>query len=612
MDEQANAKKVKISVRGFGTIEAKTDETILTSLTSAGIMIDAVCGGQGSCGKCEIKVLGGQVCDKHGNPLEAVEDGIYLACQVYPGHDLVLDNIEKTQVSQKGEVDEISVSPGDFLPPVNKLLIKPVYPTLDHNYSLQEMISRSGGESLPVDTYALRELASVAPNKPGELTLTRVSGEIVAVEAGDTLATLFGVAFDIGSTTVAGILVDLNQGKVVAAAAETNPQAPYGADVISRIKAANTSEGLEKLTIVIRKCLNDLIIRLCAKAGISNRDIYLIAVAGNSTMEHLLMGVSPTYLAHSPYVTAFKHIPPFPGSDLGLNIHPGGRIILLPNIASFVGADTVAAVVAVEQDLITPMTLLIDLGTNGEMVLGNKEKLIVCSTAAGPAFEGAQLTSGMRAADGAIDDVTITDDVYITTINGVKPKGICGSGVIKAIAELLKVGVITDSGRFAGADRMAALPGRISRRLQEKEGQKEFILVFADASATGRDISVSQKDIREIQLVKSSICTGAEILMESMGISAEQVEQVLIAGAFGNYIDLASALKIGLVPPIPRGKIIPVGNAAGTGAVKTLLSASYLERSQRIAEQAEFVELASHVEFQKRFLGNLPFPGVTE
>ena len=234
--------------------------------------------------------------------------------------------------------------------------------------------------------------------------------------------------------------------------------------------------------------------------------------------------------------------------------------------------------------------------------------MLVCSTAAGPAFEGAQLSSGMRAANGAIDDVNITDDVYVHTIKDELARGICGSGVIKAIAEFVKVGIIMTSGRFVSNDQIALLPDNIGKRLKVQDGQKEFVLVFAEKSATGKDISITQGDIREIQLVKSSIFTGVEILMENYGIMFEEIKQVLIAGAFGNNLDLDSALAIGLVPIIDRNKIIPVGNAAGTGAVKAMLSVRILERCGSISHGAKFIELANHPGFQKKFIKNLSFP----
>ena len=609
MKKTTGEKKVIVTINETESFEVSTHETLLSSLTEARITLDAACGGQGSCGKCRIRVLSGQVVDRQGHLVESVDDGWYLACQGYPAEDLVIDTTVKAKVSSKGKISDRFLENVDLLPQIKKVLIKPSYPTLQNNFSLQEMIRQAIHREgdISIDISALKELAELAPKKLDEMTILHSSNQIMAFEAGNTLASFYGMAFDLGSTTVAGMLVDLNAGKVIAAAAETNPQVAYGADVISRIKTARTEEGLNTLSSVVRKCLNDLVAKLCTTAGISNKDIYWVTVAGNSTMEHLLMAVSPAYLTISPYVPVFNDIPQFSPSVIDLDINPGGRIILLPNIASFVGADTVAAIIGVDQDLTSKMTLLIDLGTNGEIVLGNKDKLLVCSTAAGPAFEGAQLSSGMRAVNGAIDDVAITNDVVVHTIKDELARGICGSGVIKAIAELIKVGVITTSGRFVGNDKIALLSDDIRKRFKVQDGQKEFVLVYAKKSATGRDISISQGDIREIQLVKSSIFTGVEILMENLGIAFEEIEQVLIAGAFGNHLDLDSALAIGLVPSTDRDKIIPVGNAAGTGAVKALLSVRILERCHSIASNAKFIELATHPKFQKKFITNLSF-----
>ncbi|WP_158309038.1 ASKHA domain-containing protein [Desulfosporosinus orientis] len=614
MAARTGGKTVTIYINNTPAWEVPAHETLLSSLTEAGMILEASCGGQSSCGKCRIKLLSGQVVDRLGNPAEPMDDGRHLACQVYPAEDLVLERPVPAQVSSKGEIGDQFLEDFDLSPPVKKNLLRPVYPTLEHNYSLQEMIQQGiraiedREEDLSIAISALQDLARIAPEKPDEITLLRTSDQIIAFEAGDTLASLYGVAFDIGSTTVAGMLVDLNNGKILAAAAETNPQAAYGADVISRIKAARTEAGLNTLTSAIRNCLNDILEKLCATEGISNQDIYWATAAGNSTMEHLLMGVSPEYLTISPYVPVFKDLPLLPPKVIDLAINPGGRIRLLPNIASFVGADTVAAILGVDQDLTSKLTLLIDLGTNGEIVLGNKDKILVSSTAAGPAFEGAQLSSGMRAANGAIDQVTITDDVYVHTIKDEPARGICGSGVIEGIAGLLKAGVITASGRFISKERLALWPNKLGKRLKVENGQKEFVLVPAQHSATGRDISITQGDIREIQLVKSSIFTGVEILMENYGITFAEIEEVLIAGAFGNHLDLGSALGIGLVPSALRGKVIPVGNAAGTGAVKALLSEPIRERCRSIVNKALFIELANHPGFQKKFINNLSFP----
>lgn len=599
---------IKVIIKNGKEILASTDQTIHSSLALAGIELEAACGGHGTCGKCKVKVISGQMADSNGNPVEPQEDGYHLACQVYPLEDLVLDRIFSDGVSSKGEIGGKYLGKGELDSPVKKICFKPVYPDILNNYSMQEMINRSE-LGYPVDILALKQLGLTTLFNPELLTVVIVQDQITAFEIGDTTKTLYGVAFDIGSTTVAGMLLDINEGKVIAAAARTNPQTVFGADVISRIKAAGTSEGLKKLSTIIRECLNSMILDLCSQSGVKNEDIYLITIAGNSTMEHLLLSISPTYLSKSPYVSVFNYIPAFTPEKLNLNINSNGRVVLLPNIASFVGADTVAAITAVDQDTTDKITLLIDLGTNGELTIRNKNNIFVTSTAAGPAFEGGELSCGMRAGEGAIDDVSISDNVYVTTINNAKVKGIAGSGVIKAIAELLKAGIIDPSGRFRTKDEFSELPPQIVDRLQERNREKVFILAFAKESETEDDIYLSQGDIRKIQLVKSSIYTGAEILLEEIGVKFDEVDQVLIAGAFGNYIDLESAVTLGLIPQSDLSLVHPVGNAAGTGAVKALLSQKHLERCWSVAQNARFVELANHPQFQDMFVSNLAFKG---
>jgi uncharacterized 2Fe-2S/4Fe-4S cluster protein (DUF4445 family) len=319
-------------------------------------------------------------------------------------------------------------------------------------------------------------------------------------------------------------------------------------------------------------------------------------------MLHLLLSISPISLIRQPYAAVFKTVPPFAAKEMELAINPNGKVVLLPSIASFIGADTTAAILAAGQDISFDLSLMVDLGTNGEIALGNQEKIFACSTAAGPAFEGAHIRDGMRASVGAIEDVIIDADVQIRTIGGDKPVGICGSGIIKAIAQLLKKKIITTSGRF-NQQITEVLPPNLARRLINKGDQWEFVLV---EGKTGADISVTQADIRQIQLVKSAICTGIQVLIgKSFPVGRMPV---FLAGAFGNYIDVESAIAIGLLPGFTQEQVRPVGNAAGTGAVYALLAQHRLERCWHIAEAIDYVELAAEPNFQKRFLANLAFP----
>ncbi|SMC46765.1 ASKHA domain-containing protein [Sporomusa malonica] len=591
------------------------EDTILRSLINGGLFVEANCGGRGTCGKCKVQVIAGQVTNKEGLPIKPNQDNTYLACQIYPQSDITI-RLKTAEASQKGQALDI-VSDGGA-PLIKKVVLAPVYPTVDNHYSLQDMIGQAlaapgavgGGSSSPVlidDSAMLRRLAAVVETKPELITVTLLDNKAMAIEAHDTSSVLYGVAFDIGTTTVVGMLVDLNVGKVVEVRSRNNPQASLGADVISRIQATHELEGgLERLSQLIRYCLNQIIAELCTAAGIDPNQVYAVTIAGNATMAHLVLEISPSTLVRKPYAALFKYMSPLNPQDIELEINPQGKIMVLPNIASFVGSDTTAAILAVDQDISETPMLMVDLGTNGEMVIGDGNKLYACSTAAGPAFEGAHIRDGMRAADGAIADVVITEQaVLVQTIGSAKPTGICGSGIVKAVAELVKAGILDPSGRF-NKSAAAKLPVSLCQRLKNNDGQWEFVLVEGKQTASGTDISITQADVRQIQLVKSSICTGIHFLMEKL--PPETVFKVCLAGAFGNYVDIDSALRIGMLPGFKKECVCSVGNAAGTGAVQALLSADKMQRCVTIASKVGYLELAAQPGFQNRFLKNLSFP----
>ena len=434
-----NEDRFKLVIEGrFRSCVGNRNQTILQALTAAGIFLEANCGGRGTCGKCKIHVLQGKVHSYDVDLPVHETDQLYLACQIYPAEDMSL-RLKVAGVSAKGNITRLFEDDGR--PLLQKIVLTTTYPTLENNYSLQEMIGQAmkGTAIMPENGKILRELAKVAGRSSGPVTAVLFGAEIIAVESGDTTDRLFGVAFDIGTTTVVGMLVNINGQRILTTYSETNPQVVFGADVISRIDAAAAPEVLTAEAQAIRQCLDRIITELCALADISPENIYAITIAGNSTMEHLLMQIAPQSLAVKPYVSVFRHISPINPTEIGLKINHYGKVVLLPNIASFIGADTTAAILATSQDISGHQSLLIDLGTNAEIVLGNREKLLACSTAAGPAFEGAHIRDGMRASSGAIVDVSIDDDVVVKTIAGDRAAGICGSGIVKAIAELVKL-----------------------------------------------------------------------------------------------------------------------------------------------------------------------------
>lgn len=389
----------------------------------------------------------------------------------------------------------------------------------------------------------------------------------------------------------------------------TNPQQVFGADVISRITHA--SRGPDQLCELQEKViggLNKIIAQMCQEREIGREEIYQAVVVGNTTMAHLFLGLDPTYLAPAPFIPVYRESVEVQANELGLDILGTGTVVMLPNVAGYVGADTVGVMLAAEADRLPGVSLIVDIGTNGEIILSGRKRILTCSAAAGPAFEGAEIKYGMRAAEGAIEGVRITEDIELDVIAGGKVRGICGSGLIDAIAEMVKVGVIGSTGRFVGGPaELEKLPALVRERLRKTERASEFVLTWGKDSASGEDIVLSQKDIRELQLAKGAIIAGIMILVREMGITSQEIDRVLLAGAFGNYIRKESAVGIGLLPPLPLEKISTIGNAAGDGAKMALLSMKERARADSLARRAEHIELSTRKEFQAEFIKGLDF-----
>lgn len=398
-------------------------------------------------------------------------------------------------------------------------------------------------------------------------------------------------AFDVGTTSLVGYLLDGRTGGQLAVDSRLNPQTQFGADVVARGSYA-MEHGVEPLTAAIREALNEMLGNLCHTAHCRREDVRLISAVGNTCMHHLLLGYSPAPLMVAPYMPQHRAAEVRPGKELGFHMAPDGRVRILPCIAGFVGADTVGCLLACGWDHRDPLTLMIDIGTNGEMVLGNRRRSVTCSTAAGPAFEGAKIRFGMRGADGAIDHVFTGADGSIgySVVGGGEAQGICGSGLLDAVAVLLELGVVDETGRF-DPDGPAALG--------LADGKPAYY--FNDT------VCLTQSDIREVQLAKAAIAAGIRLLCDRLGVAVGDIEQVLIAGAFGNYMSPDSACAIGLLPKILREKIIPVGNAAGEGAKLAVREDFQFELASRLASEVEFLELANDPRFQDIFVDELSF-----
>ncbi len=579
-----------------------------------GVAIEQVCGGKGTCGKCKVKLLSGALSPlteterRHLSDQE-IASGFRLACQAAVVEDASVEvgwasAAAGVAILVEGLLESVALDPL-----VRKTTVRVPPATLEDQVADYEALLRAlpANDERPLEPTvdALRLLPGALRAAEGLLTIVRAGKHLISVEPGDTQRSLFGFACDIGTTTVVGYLLDLTSGERVAVASTLNPQTRFGDDVVSRIDVAQRdASGLEALRSAIVEAMNDLIGQTVQQAGIAREQVYALSVVGNTTMHHLFLGLSPEALGRSPYVPVIASPLELRAGDAGLRAHPEARLFVLPNIAGFVGADTVGVLLATRLQNSDQIRLAVDIGTNGEMALGSRSRLLACSTAAGPAFEGAQLTHGMRAADGAIDHVDIVDgDLTIHSIGRGKLRGICGSGTVDAIAALRRLEVIDATGRLLTREEVGAHIGDgLRKRLVSHAHGGAFVLAPTEQTVIGEPIVLTQRDVRQIQLGKGAIRAGIEILMKELAIAPEQVVEVCLAGAFGNYIRPASALTIGLVPPFPRATITPVGNAAGAGAQMALLSRRAWEEAAAFWAQVEYIELSLRQDFQQVFM----------
>ncbi|MGB9793062.1 MAG: ASKHA domain-containing protein [Thermacetogeniaceae bacterium] len=593
--------------------------TLKEAMDMAGIPFDFPCGGRGKCGKCRVKIAEGAAppatAEKEHLDAWEIEEGVRLACLAVVERDLVVELPYEKTPEHKILMESVERSV-KLDPHLLKAYVEVEPPSLEDQRSdwrrLRDALAekderyRDSGVSLGV----LRDLPQALRAAKYKVTAVAGDGQIIGVEAGDTTDKMLGIAFDIGTTTIVGYLLDLRTGEELSVVSALNPQTRFGADVISRITFATQEDGgLTKLQSAVVEMLNSLVGEAAEKAGVRREDVYAMTVVGNTCMHHLFLGINPKHLALSPYVPVVSEPLALAADELQIRINPAGRIFVLPNIAGFVGADTVAVLLATELDWSDGIKLAIDIGTNGEIVLGSRERLVACSAAAGPAFEGAQISSGMRGAQGAIDHVRFGDDVEYTVIGGGKPKGICGSGLLDAVAGLIKLGIIDRRGRISEPEQLAGTSAeRFKGRLIKYEGMSAFLLADESETEHGRAIMITQRDVRELQLAKGAIATGIQVLMEKLGIGVTDIKEVLLAGAFGNYMDPHSACAIGLIPPELEERVKPIGNAAGTGAKLALLSRGEFQRAAAIARFVEYVELGSYPSFPTIFANSMSFP----
>jgi len=605
-------------------IKVNEGTTILEALEEVGININTPCGGKGVCGKCKVLIKKGITA---ATPIEEVilskeeiKKGFREACQTKLFKDTVIEIPPEIRLdfkrvfssNLKGDINRIK---NNFSLETNlkKVFLDLKKPSLDDQRSdwgrIKDELSSKKIENvsnLKVSLEILKKIPVLIREANFKITVILHNNEIINVEKGDTTKNSYGIAFDIGTTTVAGYLVDLNTGEELSAVAKANPQIIYGDDVISRIGFAQKQK--ENLGILQRKIvniLNEIIKESAKKAGVNTNNIYKITIAGNTCMHHLLLGLNPSYIAPSPYIPVIKENLNLKAKDIPkLILEPMANVYILPNISAFVGADIVAGILAIRMYENEKIFLFIDLGTNGEIVLGSKRKMWTCSTAAGPAFEGARISSGMRAAEGAIDKVKM-DNKSITyrVIKDGKVRGICGSGLIDLIAELVKLGLIDKSGKLIDREECDPnLSKEIKKRIINGQKGNKFLIAEGKETENGNPVYLTQRDIREVQLAKAAILAGIKILLKEVNIPQENIQKVLLAGAFGNFIDKKSAIRIGLIPHLPLEKIESVGNAAGRGAEITLLSEKTRGICEKISKDIKYIELSSRADFQEEFV----------
>ena len=600
---------MRVRFEPFGvTSEVEAGQTLLQAAMAAGVEIESVCGGRGTCAKCKVIVTRGvsPLTDLEVRGLTAAEQaaGYRLACQAQVLADTEVVVPEESRRARVSILAEGVAAAWPLDPWVQRGAVQVPPATLADQLPDWENLSRQWNGDVPRPTLnVLRALPGALRAAEGRLTWWQVDGRLVRVAAGEPQGRLAGISFDIGTTTVVGYLLDLTDGEILAVASRLNPQTRYGDDVVSRIDyAGREPEGLATLQREIVAAMNEIVAETCAATGVAAGDLLVATVVGNTTMHHLFLGISPTALAQSPYVPATRAALTVAAGEVGLAIHPEGRVSVLPNIAGWVGADTVGVLLATDLHRHDELALAIDIGTNGEMAMGSRERLLTCSTAAGPAFEGAHLSCGMRAADGAIDWVEMDGDVAWRTIGGAPPRGVCGSGLVDLVAAMLRTGVIEQTGMMRTADDLAAGgESALAARVVQGERGRAFVLVPETEGAGGRAVRVTQRDVRELQLAKGAIRAGIEIMMKELGVGPGDVRRVYLAGAFGNYIRPESALTIGLMPHFPNAEVVPVGNAAGSGARLALLSSAARAEATRILERVEYLELSGRPDFQDAF-----------
>ncbi len=618
-------------------VKAAKGQTLLGVAVSAGVYINSSCGGDGVCGRCKVIIKKGEFKTEPSGRItqEERKKGYVLACltsiqgdltiEVPPESRLELEKIPEEDLkylrlkgiySQAEEVDksDIEVKEGIFIhsPLATKLYLQLSLPTLQDNISDLERLYRAilkikDIQIMQTGLSNIKKLGHILRESNWKVTVTlgkrNGTTEIVLIEPGNTSNKNFGVAFDIGTTTVVGQLINLNTKQILGTKATYNAQTVFGSDVITRIIYASEEQGLERLHHAVIDNINDIIQELIKEHRINLTDVNAVMCAGNTTMMHLLLRVDPTFIRKEPYTPTANFVPVVRTAEVGIKINPRGLLACVPGVSTYVGGDATAGTLAAGLDDADDLTMLIDAGTNGEIVLGDKEWLVSCAASAGPAFEGSGVTCGMRATKGAIQRVQISQpdlDVMCSIIGDTKPRGLCGSGLIDALAELFSKGII---------DRYGKINQSISsRRIRKGEFGYEFIMVFKKDADVDYDIVITEADIENLKRSKGAIYAATSVLLRRLGLNFQQISKIYIAGGFGTYLDIDKAVMIGLLPDLPREKFKFIGNSSLAGARQILLSYDAMQKAHKIAKKMTYFELSKETIYMDEYVSALFFP----
>ncbi len=595
----------KITVQPSGKVyEYEAGGTLLEILLAQKIFVDNPCNGKGVCGKCRIRILKGDLSEPKETELKLLKEeelasGVRLSCLVKPECDLEVELLQKErkhEVLTSGYVPEF-----EFDVDIKKTVINIHKPTLEDQTPYEDQVKEQVGRELDFETLKATKFV------PGVTTVVMHGNDVIQIEAGDTTDVLYGVAIDIGTTTVVCTLIDMLTGKELAHSSMINAQKHFGLDVLTRItyELEHPEDGVEKLQKAIVDSINDMIADICSQAGIQKEDIYEIAVGANCTMMHTLLGVDAVSIGKAPYAPVFVRSKDIKASDIGLQVAKGARLYCLPSVSSYIGADIVAGAYVCQLKEEEGNVLFIDIGTNGEIVLSNKGRLLCCSCAAGPALEGMNISSGMRAAEGAIEDVEITEEgIKLKVIGDEEPIGVCGSGILAVVKELLRVGLIRKEGAFIKMKQLTPEDYRY-KMLQENGMKREFIM-----TEKPEKLLITQGDVRQVQLAKGAILSGFIALLNKAGIKMEDLDKVMIAGQFGAHLPADSLVGTGILPEEVKDKLVYVGNSSKTGAYMALMSSKVKGEMERLASYMDYMELGATEGYERLFSDCLIFPEV--